>query len=47
VHLVGETHAAAGPAGPAERYDYEYVRNGRANLFLVFQPLLGVRKLRT
>jgi transposase len=39
VQLVGE------PARPGEleRYDYEYVRNGTANLFMVFQPLVGVR----
>ena len=29
--------------GHAERYDFEYVRNGTANLFMVTQPLLGWR----
>jgi hypothetical protein len=31
------------PVGPgqAARYDYEYERNGVANLFLIFQPLAG------
>jgi hypothetical protein len=42
--LVGETRAPlpAAPGQPA-RYDYEYVRNGTANLFMVFQPLTGWR----
>ena len=31
-----------GPGQPA-RFDYEYVRNGTANLFMVFEPLLGWR----
>src|SRR5262249_35476500 len=33
------------PAAPGQprRFDYEYVRNGTANLFLVFEPLLGWR----
>jgi transposase len=33
------------PVGPgqAARYDYEYERNGVANLFLIFQPLAGWR----
>ena len=44
VQLVGQTRTPL-PARPGEpeRYDYEYVRNGTANLFMVFQPLLGVR----
>jgi transposase len=44
VQLVGETRTPL-PARPGEleRYDYEYVRNGTANLFMVFQPLVGVR----
>jgi hypothetical protein len=29
--------------GQPERYDYEYERNGTANLFLLFQPLGGWR----
>jgi hypothetical protein len=47
VQLVGETRTplAAAP-GRLERYDYEYVRNGTANLFLVFEPLLGWRAAR-
>jgi hypothetical protein len=44
VQLVGETRVPLPiePGRPA-RYDYEYKRNGTANLFMVFQPLLGVR----
>jgi hypothetical protein len=29
--------------GQPERFDYEYVRNGTANLFLISEPLLGWR----
>jgi hypothetical protein len=44
VQLVGETRVPqpARPGQPA-RYDYEYVRNGTANLFMIFEPLLGWR----
>ena len=42
--LIGETIQPI-PAEPRqpERVDYEYVRNGTANLFMVFQPLIGWR----
>jgi len=42
--LVGEVVQPL-PAAPGqpERFDYEYVRNGTANLFLVSEPLLGWR----
>jgi DDE superfamily endonuclease len=42
--LVGETvePIPAAPGQPA-RFDYEYVRNGTANLFMVSEPLLGWR----
>jgi hypothetical protein len=42
--LVGEV-AQPLPAVPGqpERFDYEYVRNGTANLFMVSEPLLGWR----
>src|SRR4051812_11670433 len=42
--LIEETRSPI-PAGPnqAERFDYEYRRNGVANLFMVSMPLLGVR----
>ena len=33
-------------AGKPERYDYEYVRHGTANVFLFFAPLLGRRHLK-
>ena len=44
--LVGETVApvAAGPGQP-ERHDYEYVRNGTANLFMMVNPLGGWRRV--
>jgi hypothetical protein len=29
--------------GQPERFDYEYVRNGTANLFMIFEPLAGWR----
>ncbi len=32
--------------GKLERYDYEYVRHGTANVFLSFAPLLGRRHLK-
>lgn len=42
--LIGETRAPieAEPGRPA-RYDYEYRRNGTANLFMLFAPLEGWR----
>lgn len=44
VQLVGETRVPlpAAPGRPA-RYDYEYVRNGTANAFMIFEPLVGWR----
>jgi uncharacterized small protein (DUF1192 family) len=44
--LIGETRVPL-PAQPGqvERYDYEYQRNGVANLFLALAPLLGWRHL--
>jgi transposase len=44
VQLVGETRVPlpAAPGRPA-RYDYEYVRNGTANVFMTFEPLVGWR----
>jgi DDE superfamily endonuclease len=42
--LVGESRLPLPPMpGRPERFDYEYVRKGTANLFLVSQPLLGWR----
>src|SRR4051794_5739225 len=44
VQLVGESRRPL-PARPGqpERYDYEYVRRGTANVFLAFEPLIGWR----
>jgi hypothetical protein len=46
VQLVGEVRQPlpAAPGRPA-RCDYEYVRNGTANLFMTFQPLTGWRRV--
>jgi hypothetical protein len=43
--LIGETRTPL-PAEPGtpERFDYEYVRNGVANIFVVREPLLGARE---
>ena len=42
--LVGEvTQPLPLEPGQPPRYDYEYVRNGVANLFLFFEPLTGQR----
>lgn len=45
--LVGEVVEPI-PAAPGrpERFDYEYTRNGTANLFMVSEPLLGWRAVR-
>jgi hypothetical protein len=45
--LIGETRQAvpAAPGRPA-REDSEYVRNGVANLFMVFEPLGGKRRVK-
>ena len=42
--LIGEV-AAPVPAGPGQvaQYDYEYVRNGVANIFMIVEPLAGQR----
>jgi transposase len=34
----------AAPGEPA-RYDYEYIRNGVANIFMIFEPLAGRREV--
>ena len=42
--LIGETVEPVRPApGQPARFDYEYVRNGTANLFMISEPLLGWR----
>jgi len=44
VQLVSETRVPLPPRpGTPARYDYEYKREGVANLFMLFQPLLGWR----
>lgn len=46
VPLIGETRLPLPPVpGSPTRYDYEYVRNGVANLFLWYEPLLDYREL--
>ena len=44
VQLIGETRTPS-PAAPGRRarYDYEYRRNGTANLFIGFEPKAGRR----
>jgi hypothetical protein len=44
--LTGEVAAPvlAAPGEPA-RYDYEYIRNGVANIFMIFEPLAGRREV--
>jgi len=44
--LIGETRLAV-PVAPGReaREDYEYVRNGTANLFMAFEPLAGRRQV--
>ena len=42
--LIGETRVpVAAAAGQPAREDYEYVRNGTASLFMMFEPLTGQR----
>lgn len=45
--LIGEIRipVSAYPGQPA-RYDYEYKRNGVANLFMIFEPLIGKRHVK-
>ena len=45
--LIGETRVSvpAAPGRPA-RHDYEYVRNGVANIFMFFEPLAGQRHVK-
>jgi hypothetical protein len=44
--LIGEV-ARPVPAVPGQvaRYDYEYIRNGVANIFMIFEPLAGQREV--
>jgi hypothetical protein len=45
--LIGETRTPV-PVSPSQpaRYDYEYKRNGVANLFMIFEPLVGKRHVK-
>jgi len=45
--LIGETRTPI-PAtcGREARYDYEYKRHGVANLFMIFEPLCGKRRVK-
>jgi hypothetical protein len=47
VQLLGEVYDPI-PAQPGQvrRYDYEYERNGTANLFVMCQPLAGWREVK-
>ncbi len=45
--LVGETRVPVLVSpGRSARYDYEYKRNGVANLFMIFEPLIGRRRVK-
>ena len=47
VQLIKETRQPLpAAAGKPERYDYEYERNGTANIFLFTEPPLGRRFVR-
>ena len=41
----GDAPAASGRPGTAGSYDYEYERNGVSNLFMLFAPLEGWRRV--
>jgi DDE superfamily endonuclease len=45
--LIGEViEPIPAEPGQPERYDYEYTRNGTANLFMISEPLLGWRAVK-
>jgi transposase len=45
--LIGETvEPLPAQPGQPERFDYEYVRNGTANMFMISEPLLGWRAVK-
>lgn len=47
VQLIAEVYApVAAQPGQVRRYDYEYARNGTANLFVLCQPLAGWREVK-
>jgi hypothetical protein len=43
--LIVETRPLPVKPGRAARHDYEYERNGVANLFMMFAPLEGWRRV--
>jgi len=44
--LIGEVATPVPPApGQVAHYDYEYVRNGVANIFMISEPLAGQREV--
>lgn len=48
VQLLGDTYAPMPmQKGQVRRYDYEYDREGTANLFMMVQPLSGWRMVKT
>lgn len=48
VQLLGDTYAPIPlQKGQARRYEYEYEREGTANLFMMVQPLSGWRMVKT
>jgi DDE superfamily endonuclease len=45
--LIGEViEPIPAEPGQPERYDYEYTRNGTANLFMISEPLIGWRAVK-
>lgn len=45
--LIGEVATPVPPApGQVAHYDYEYVRHGVANIFMIFEPLAGQREVK-
>ena len=45
--LIAETRVPIpAKSGRPKRYDYEYARNGTANLFMMFAPLEGRRHVK-
>ncbi len=45
--LIGETRTPIPAAsGRESRYDHEYKRHGVANLFMIFEPLAGKRRVK-
>lgn len=46
IQLIGDVMSPIPPQpGSVEKIDYEYVRNGTANIFMTIEPLAGVRHI--